>query len=134
MRSYVEYLRSDFSASLVDQLDLDAMGAITEIFSRAFKEEPTFYYPSYFSDTGETIQLSGEDGNEESQLMKSYKGLNKALGEFVSAYMDNRILSNRDMFRPGKSEGDRHEELQIKIQQYLAEIGDWSGIPYVGCH
>ena len=122
--SYVEYLTNDYSASRVDQLDTKALGAITEIFSREFKEQPTFYYPYYFSDTGETIQLNGGDGNKESKLMKTCKGLNNALGEFVSAYMDNRIFSNRDMFQPGKIEHDRHEELQIKIQQYLAEIGD----------
>ena len=117
--SYVEYLTSDYSASLVDQLDPQSMGAITEIFSREFKEQPTFYYPYYFSDTGETIQLNGKDGNEESELMKTCKGLNDAVGELVSAYMDNRILSNRDMFRPGKLNTTDMRNYRLKFNNTL---------------
>jgi hypothetical protein len=122
--SYVEYLTNDCSASLVDHIDVQALGAITEIFSESFEEHPTFYYPDYFTNTGETIRLDREGAGEGDQLLKKCDDIKKALSKFVTAYMDNRIMSNQDMYRPGENEDERNVELQIEIQRILSDIGD----------
>ena len=62
---------------------------------------------------------------------EDFKGLNNALGELVSAYGQQNIEQSRYV-SPEKLEHDRHEELQIKIQQYCRDRR--TAEFHAGCH